>query len=150
MYDAISGTDPETSPAIYGELTREFRTRTSAALPAGAELPELIITEWNLSGGGFDLRHGTHEGAAFVLGSLIEMERAGLDRAMMFRAVDGEPVAVSLGLEGGCAPTPGCMGFLDAESDTLDASRPIRAEDGRYRFVLPAQSSARLRLTCPD
>jgi hypothetical protein len=50
--------------------------------------PEFILDEWNVSAGGFDHRHDTHEGAAFDAGVLAELERAGLDRAAFFISSD--------------------------------------------------------------
>ncbi|MEX2555086.1 MAG: hypothetical protein WEB06_05590 [Actinomycetota bacterium] len=50
--------------------------------------PEFIIDEWNVSAGGFDLRHDTHEGAAFDAGVLAEFQSTGLDRAAFFISAD--------------------------------------------------------------
>lgn len=65
------------------------RTLTRAALAGtGWADPEFIIDEWNVSAGGFDLRHDTHEGAAFDAGVLAEFQRTGLDRAAFFISAD--------------------------------------------------------------
>lgn len=65
------------------------RTLTRAALTGtGWADPEFIIDEWNVSAGGFDFRHDTHEGAAFVAGALAEFQRTGLDRAAFFISAD--------------------------------------------------------------
>ena len=61
--------------------------RCRDALVAGSDLhPTLVIDEWNLSAAGYDNRHDTNEGAAFVAGALIEMERSGLDQSDFYRA----------------------------------------------------------------
>lgn len=54
----------------------------------GWDEPELILDEWNVSAGGFDRRHDTHEGAAFDAGVLAEFQRTGLDRAAFFISQD--------------------------------------------------------------
>lgn len=48
----------------------------------------MLLDEWNLSSGGFDLRHDTHEGAAFAAGVLAELQENGLDASSFFRATD--------------------------------------------------------------
>jgi hypothetical protein len=55
--------------------------------------PELIIDEWNLSGGGFDLRNDTHEGAAFQAAGLAAMADAGLHRGALFNGIDKDDLA---------------------------------------------------------
>jgi hypothetical protein len=54
-------------------------------------MPELVLDEWNMSAGGYDVRQDTNVGASFTLASLIEMEDAGLARAYYYRAVKGLP-----------------------------------------------------------
>lgn len=86
LYEALAGINPNTTPAIYGEQARQVRTAIEPLLAGTGLEPELLIDEWNLSAGGLDRRHDSNEGAAFVAGSLIEMERAGLDGAAYYRA----------------------------------------------------------------
>lgn len=83
--------NPDLHPGIYAEQTALMRDLVETELGADYD-PLLIIDEWNISGGGYDLRHDTHEGAAFAAASLVEMERAGLDEAAYFRAI-GEGAA---------------------------------------------------------
>ena len=80
---------PLASPAAYGTQVEMMREWTAAAL-AGTDRPEpaLTIDEWNLSAGGFDHRHDTHEGAAFAAAVLMEMQEAGLDQSAFFQVSD--------------------------------------------------------------
>ncbi|MEW6268375.1 MAG: hypothetical protein AB1689_03655, partial [Thermodesulfobacteriota bacterium] len=89
LYEALAGVNPNATPAVYGEQARRVRSEVELLLrEAGVELdPDLLIDEWNLSAGGLDRRHDSHEGAAFVAGTLIEMERAGLDGAAYYRSI---------------------------------------------------------------
>jgi hypothetical protein len=66
-----------------------MRTVTTAAF-AGTDwaAPEFILDEWNVSAGGFDRRHDSHEGAAFDAGVLSEFQRSRLDRAAFFISSD--------------------------------------------------------------
>lgn len=81
--------NPIASPAAFGPQVDFMRKLTEAALAgSGRPLPALVIDEWNLSAAGFDLRHDTASGAAFVAGVLTEMQVAGLDAAAFFRAND--------------------------------------------------------------
>ena len=85
-YVVLGRPNPLTSPAIYSDQV-EFMRALRDALVADSDLhPTLVIDEWNLSAAGFDHRHDTNEGAAFVAGALIEMERSGLDAADFYRA----------------------------------------------------------------
>jgi hypothetical protein len=98
LYELISGINPDTTPMIYGDQTREFRSAVGAAL-AGTDLaPTFQIDEWNLSLGGYDLRNDTHEGAAFRAASLMEMERAGLDAADTYRGISGNTLPGDWGI----------------------------------------------------
>jgi hypothetical protein len=86
--------NPAATPASYGEQIGMVREWVRSALAgSGRPLPELLIDEWNLSAGGFDRRMDTNEGAAFQAAALAEMQRAGLDRAAVYRAVDPEYMA---------------------------------------------------------
>lgn len=80
IYDAGAHRNPLTSPTEFGSQIELMRA-TARDVP-------LVIDEWNVAAGGYDMRHDTHEGAAFDAASLIEMERAGLDAADFYRAAD--------------------------------------------------------------
>lgn len=80
--------NPLTSPAFYGDQVRAVRSWRDAIYGEASSRPELWLDEWNLSPGGFDRRHDTAEGAAFQAAVLIELQRAGVDRAAIFRSVD--------------------------------------------------------------
>jgi hypothetical protein len=83
----IGQRNPVASPSAFGPQVELMRQWTAAAL-AGADRPgpELFLDEWNLSSGGFDRRHDSHEGAAFAAGVLTELQEAGLDASAYFRA----------------------------------------------------------------
>jgi hypothetical protein len=86
LYTVLGRPNPLTSPSVYSGQV-EFMRALRDALVTGSDLhPILTIDEWNLSAGGFDNRHDTNEGAAFVAGALIEMERSGLDESDFYRA----------------------------------------------------------------
>jgi hypothetical protein len=80
--------NPVTSPSQYGDHIAAVRAVRDALYADGAPKPELWIDEWNLSAGGFDVRHDGIAGAAYQAGVLTEFQRAGLDRAAVFRSVD--------------------------------------------------------------
>ena len=80
--------NPTTSASTYGDQVAAVRAWRDAIYADGEAKPELWIDEWNLSPGGFDHRHDSVVGAAFQTASLIEFQRAGLDRASVFRSVD--------------------------------------------------------------
>jgi hypothetical protein len=91
--------NPLASPMAYGEQIGFMRAMVEVGLAgAGRPLPPLVLDEWNLSAAGFDLRHDTHEGAAFAAGVLAEMQHAGLDAAAFFRANDTRGVPGEHGL----------------------------------------------------
>ncbi len=81
IFPPVARENPATSPAVYRLQTEAVRSWVGPG-------PELVIDEWNLSAAGFDDRHDTHEGAAFALATLIEMERAGLGSADFYRAAN--------------------------------------------------------------
>jgi hypothetical protein len=89
IYDALKGTNPDTTPLAYSAEIAEHRATIAEALAGTGLDPELWIDEWNVSGGGYDFRHDNAVGAALVAGILVEMERAGLDRAAIYRAISG-------------------------------------------------------------
>lgn len=78
--------NPVTSAASYGDQIAAVRSWRDALYDEGE--PELWLDEWNLSSGGFDRRHDTAEGAAFQAAVLVELQRADVDRAAVFRSVD--------------------------------------------------------------
>jgi hypothetical protein len=87
-WEALHGTNPLASPAILGAGIDVMRAAVDAAMLPGEDSPALLITEWNLSSGGFDHRHDTYVGAAHTIGSLIEMHAHALDGSTFFAAVD--------------------------------------------------------------
>lgn len=101
LYRLLAGINPRTTPHDFAAQVEKVRKTLDAALgearaaraddggSASAAAPELLVDEWNLSAGGYDRRHDTNEGAAYALGSLIELERAGVDGAAYYRAVSG-------------------------------------------------------------
>jgi Glycosyl hydrolases family 39 len=90
LYDLLKGTNPNASPLNYSAEIDDIRATVQAALAGTGVEPELWIDEWNVSAGGYDLRHDSAVGASLVAGTLVEMERAGLDRAAIYRAISGE------------------------------------------------------------
>jgi hypothetical protein len=86
----IGRPNPLTSPSAFGPQVDLMRTWTTAALAGSGRAadPLLLLDEWNLSSGGFDLRHDTNVGAAFDAGVLAELQDAGLDASVFFRAND--------------------------------------------------------------
>jgi hypothetical protein len=81
-YNAIRGHDnPFNSPAAFGPQIALMRGLLGNDT-------KLMIDEWNVAAGGYDHRHDTQSGAAYQAGALTEMERAGLDAAFLYRAVD--------------------------------------------------------------
>jgi len=118
LYRLLAGVNPNTTPRDYGrevgEVQQVVADALAAARPDGAtgtgsgDEPILLLDEWNLSSGGYDRRHDTNEGAAFALGVLIELERAGLDGAAYYRSVSGSAHVGDWGLvtpSGGRKPT---------------------------------------------
>src|SRR5262245_43933654 len=90
VYQALARRNPDATPLRYSAEIRDIRGRVDAALAGSGLSPDLVIDEWNVSAGGYDLRHDTAEGASLVAGTLVEMERAGLDAAAFYRAVSGD------------------------------------------------------------
>jgi hypothetical protein len=77
-----------TSPAAFSDQVSLVRSWRDAIYGDDQRRPKLWIDEWNLSAGGFDRRHDTAEGAAFQAAVIVELQRAGLNRASIFRSVD--------------------------------------------------------------
>jgi DNA-binding ferritin-like protein (Dps family) len=88
VYPVLGRRNPLASPRAYRLGTEAVRSWVAGALAGSGLDPDLVIDEWNLSAGGYDLRNDTSEGAAFVAGTLMEMEAAGLDAADFYRAFD--------------------------------------------------------------
>ena len=97
------GREPSLPEAIYPILGQRNPLGGVAPFPIGVEAmravvqlalagtcwtPELVLDEWNVSAGGFDHRHDTHEGAAFDAGVLAALQRTRLDRAAFFISKD--------------------------------------------------------------
>jgi hypothetical protein len=87
VYRLLAGVNKRATPSSYAALTERVCAKIAPILQAAGRTPQLIIDEWNLSAGGYDRRHDTHTGAAFAAGTLIEMERVGLDGANVYRAI---------------------------------------------------------------
>jgi hypothetical protein len=89
VYKALAKRNPTTTPLDYAHEISQVKLKVAAALAGSGLAPKFLIDEWNVSGGGYDLRHDDAEGAALDAGILIEMERSGLDGADFYRAVSG-------------------------------------------------------------
>ena len=89
LYRLLARRNPDATPLRYSAEIAGIRAKVDAALAGSGLSPDLIIDEWNVSAGGYDVRHDTAEGASLVAGILVEMERAGLDGAAFYRAVSG-------------------------------------------------------------
>jgi hypothetical protein len=89
IYKALAKRNPNSTPLDYSKEIAAVRAKVDAALAGTGASPRFIIDEWNVSAGGYDVRHDDAEGASLDAGILIEMERAGLDAAAFYRAVSG-------------------------------------------------------------
>jgi len=89
LWEKLKCSNPKLTPASYGTLITSVQAAVRAAVPASRPLPAVILDEWNMSAGGYDVRQDSNVGAAFALASLIEMENAGLEQAYLYRAVKG-------------------------------------------------------------
>jgi hypothetical protein len=102
VHPVIGRPNPVAGPGVYEPQVPLMRQWTTSLLAgSGRPPPAMVIDEWNLSAGGFDRRHDTHEGAAFAAGSLVAMQRAGLDAAAFFQATDAPPPPGTTGAYGG-------------------------------------------------
>jgi hypothetical protein len=90
VYEALAKRNPNSTPLDYSKEILEVRATIGTALAGSGLNPYFTIDEWNVSAGGYDLRHDDAEGASLVAGALIEMERAGLDEAAIYRGISGE------------------------------------------------------------
>jgi hypothetical protein len=86
--------NPLLTPAAFGIQVDLVRLWSRLVL---GRSPELIVDEWNVSAGGLDRRHDTHEGAAFQVASLASMARARLDRALLYTGLDPSPPTAPAG-----------------------------------------------------
>lgn len=89
VYQALAKRNPNSSPLDYSNEIAQVRAKVGSLVQGTDLSPELIIDEWNVSAGGYDLRNDTAEGASLDAGILMEMERAGLSEAAIYRAVSG-------------------------------------------------------------
>jgi hypothetical protein len=94
-------TNPAADPLSFGAGVQLMRQTAQQAL---GRVPELVLDEWNLSAGGFDLRNDSYVGAGFQAATLIELADAGVDRALLYASVDphgtdqaGKPLPVRHG-----------------------------------------------------
>jgi hypothetical protein len=85
VINLIGQKNPAASPETFVIQIGQVRQWAQAAL---GHVPEMMIDEWNLSAGGFDLRNDTNEGAALQAASLAAFSSVGLDRAALYSAVD--------------------------------------------------------------
>jgi xylan 1,4-beta-xylosidase len=88
LLEPLRRRNPVTSASFYGDQIVSVRAWRDAIYADADAKPELWIDEWNLSAAGFDKRHDSSVGAAFQAATLVELQRAGLDRASVFRSVD--------------------------------------------------------------
>jgi hypothetical protein len=86
-YNLLAGINRIATPRSYATLTERVRRTIGPILQPAGRTPALSIDEWNLSAGGYDVRHDSHVGAAFAAGALVEMERVGLDAANVYRSI---------------------------------------------------------------
>jgi len=85
--DRFRARNPFMRPDEVAAAETRVRGLISLFFPDDAESIDTAVTEWNMSGGGLDLRNDTHEGAAFSAAALIALEAAGVDLAMVYRSV---------------------------------------------------------------
>jgi Glycosyl hydrolases family 39 len=91
IYPVLGHPNPIGGVAYFPFGVEVVRAVTDAALAGTDWKPELVLDEWNVSAGGFDKRHDTHEGAAFDAGVLAELQRVRVDRAAFFISKDAYP-----------------------------------------------------------
>lgn len=89
VYKALAKRNSKATPVDFAQEIDQVRAKVGATLAGSGLKPKFLIDEWNVSAGGYDVRHDDAEGAAFDTGILIEMERSGLDGADFYRAVSG-------------------------------------------------------------
>jgi hypothetical protein len=89
LYAALAKRNPNSTPLQYSAEIATVRSQVAADLAGTGLSPRLTIDEWNVSAGGYDVRHDSNEGAALDAGILIEMEKAGLGGADFYRSTSG-------------------------------------------------------------
>jgi hypothetical protein len=87
-YEALKGSNPAASPSIIGLSTDVVKVIASGFTAPDGAPPDAVLTEWNLSSGGLDLRNDTNVGAAHTLASLVELQTHGADASTFFASVD--------------------------------------------------------------
>lgn len=87
VYQLLRGTNPLASPELHAGPIERTRALVRRVFPDQSERIQLGVSEWNLSAGGMDLRHGTHVGAAFTAGVLTVFEAHDLDFGIHYRGV---------------------------------------------------------------
>lgn len=149
----IGQRNPLASPKAYGTQVPLMRAWTGAALAgSGRPPPTLVLDEWNLSAGGFDRRHDSHEDAAFVAGTLIEMQQAELDASAFFQATDAPPPAdVQVDTYGGHglvtrqgARKPAWWAFWLWQQQAAERVRATGAERADGLWVIAAREPGRV------
>jgi hypothetical protein len=158
-YEALKGSNPAAGPVIIGLSTDLVKLIASGFTAPDGEPPDAVLTEWNLSSGGLDLRNDTHVGAAHTLGSLVELQTHGADAATFFASVDRHcPQAVD-----GPDPTCGDWGTATADgvrkpvwwafswwhrmAGTIVPLTGTAPEDGFWAFATRDGSTLRVLLT---
>jgi len=89
LYRALAKRNPNTTPLQYSQEIAEIKAKVAGAIAGHGLSPRFVIDEWNVSAGGYDVRNDDGEGASLVAGILVEMERADLDGADLYRAISG-------------------------------------------------------------
>jgi hypothetical protein len=92
VYEGLAKRNPNTTPLSYATEIADTKTKVAAAIAGTNLAPRFQIDEWNVSSGGYDVRHDTAEGASLDAGILIEMERAGLTSADFYRSQSGSHI----------------------------------------------------------
>ncbi len=92
--------NPAGGVLLFGLGADQVRNWTKLSLAGTGWDPELVLDEWNVSAGGFDRRHDTHEGAAFVAAVLSELQRTRVDRAAFFISKDAYASSPEVNPEG--------------------------------------------------
>jgi hypothetical protein len=87
IYQKLAKRNPNNTPLQYSAEIADIKAKVATAIAGSNLSPRFEIDEWNVSSGGYDLRHDDAEGASLVAGILVEMERAGLGGADFYRAI---------------------------------------------------------------
>jgi hypothetical protein len=89
VYEALAKRNPNSTPLDYSTEVAKVKSTVDGALAGSGLSPSFSIDEWNVSAGGYDVRHDDAEGASLIAGILVEMQRSGLGSADLYRAVSG-------------------------------------------------------------